>query len=108
MPLLRFAARDFLRLDKRCLKVHRRLTNVNVWTVSAAVIMILLFLPNLTIVAGVFTPANENWIHMKEFVLGNYIKTSLILVSATALLTIFIGLSLAWLIAQYQFPLRGN
>lgn len=87
--------------------MHRRLTNVNVWTVSAAIIMILLFLPNLTIVTGVFTPANDNWAHMKEFVLGSYIKTSLILVSATAILTIFIGLSLAWLIAQYQFPLRG-
>jgi len=77
------------------------------WTVSAAIIMILLFLPNLTIVTGIFTPANENWAHMKEFVLGSFIKTSLILISATALLTIMIGLSLAWLIAQYQFPLRG-
>ncbi len=87
--------------------MHRRLTNVNVWTVSAAIIMILLFLPILTIVTGIFTPPNDNWAHMKEFVLGSYIKTSLILTSATAVLTILIGLSLAWLIAQYQFPLRG-
>lgn len=86
--------------------MQRRLASVNMWTVAAAIIMILLFLPNLTIVTGVFSPANENWEHMKEFVLGSFIKTSLILVSTTALLTIFIGLSLAWLIAQYQFPLR--
>lgn len=86
--------------------MQRRLANVNMWTVSAAIIMILLFLPNLTIVTGIFSPANENWAHMKEFVLGSFIKTSLILISITALLTIFIGLSLAWLIAQYQFPLR--
>jgi iron(III) transport system permease protein len=86
--------------------VQRRLTNVNVWTVSAAIIMILLFLPNITIVMGIFSPSNENWAHMKEFVLGSFIRTSLILISATAVLTISIGLSLAWLIAQYQFPLR--
>jgi len=86
--------------------VQRRLTNVNVWTVSAAIIMILLFLPNITIVTGIFSPSNENWEHMKEFVLGSFIRTSLILISATAILTISIGLSLAWLIAQYQFPLR--
>lgn len=86
--------------------MQRRLASVNMWTVAAAIIMILLFLPNLTIVMGVFSPANENWAHMKEFVLGSFIKTSLILISTTALLTIFIGLSLAWLIAQYQFPLR--
>ncbi|WP_019415934.1 iron ABC transporter permease [Paenisporosarcina sp. TG20] len=87
--------------------MQRKLANVNAWTVSATVIMILLFLPNLTIVMGIFTPTNENWAHMKEFVLGSFIKTSLILVSTTATLTIIIGLSLAWLIAQYQFPLRG-
>ncbi|MFC6039226.1 ABC transporter permease [Paenisporosarcina macmurdoensis] len=86
--------------------MQRRLTNVNVWTVSAAIIMILLFLPNITIVMGIFSPSNENWAHMKEFVLGSFIRTSLILISATAVLTISIGLSLAWLIAQYQFPLR--
>lgn len=44
---------------------------------------------------------------MKEFVLGSFIKTSLILIGATGFLTIAIGLSLAWLIAQYQFPLRN-
>lgn len=87
--------------------MQRRLANVNVWTVSAAIIMILLFLPNITIVTGIFSPSNENWAHMKEFVLGSFIRTSLILISATAILTISIGLSLAWLIAQYQFPLRG-
>ncbi|MET0786721.1 MAG: iron ABC transporter permease, partial [Paenisporosarcina sp.] len=87
--------------------MQRRLADFNTWTVSAAVIMLLLFLPNVTIVTGIFTPTNENWEHMKEFVLGSFIKTSLILISATAILTISIGLSLAWLIAQYQFPLRN-
>jgi iron(III) transport system permease protein len=86
--------------------LQRLFSNVNAWTVSAAIIMILLFLPNLTIVTGLFSPSNENWAHMKEFVIGSFIKTSLILISATAILTISIGLSLAWLIAQYQFPFR--
>lgn len=86
--------------------MQRKLANVNMWTVSAAIIMILLFLPNLTIVKGIFTPSNENWAHMKEFVMGSFIKTSFILISATAILTIIIGLSLAWLIVQYDFPLR--
>lgn len=87
--------------------MQRKFTNFNSWTVTAAIIMLLLFLPNLTIVTGIFTPTNENWEHMKEFVLGSFIKTSLILISFTAILTITIGLSLAWLIAQYQFPLRN-
>lgn len=86
--------------------MQRKLANVNMWTVAAVAIIAALFLPNLTIVTGLFTPSNENWEHMKEFVLWAFIKNSLILVAATAGATIFIGLSLAWLIAQYQFPLR--
>lgn len=82
------------------------MANVNSWTVLAGIIIILLFLPNLTIISGIFTPSNEYWEHMKEFVLTTYIKNSLILIVFTAVLTIIIGLSLAWMIAQYQFPFR--
>lgn len=82
------------------------MANVNSWTVLAGIIIILLFLPNLTIISGIFTPSNENWEHMKEFVLTTYIKNSFILIGYTAVLTIIIGLSLAWMIAQYQFPFR--
>ncbi|MBO1914197.1 hypothetical protein J4G37_56435, partial [Microvirga sp. 3-52] len=63
--------------------------------------------PNLSIVLGIFAPASENWTHIKEFMLLNYVKTTLTLVFFTALFTITIGLSLAWLIAQYDFPLRN-
>ncbi|ANU10256.1 iron ABC transporter [Planococcus antarcticus DSM 14505] len=86
--------------------MQRRLANVNIWTVAAIAIIAALFLPNLTIVTGLFTPSNDNWAHMKEFVLWSFVTNSLILVVATAASTILIGLSLAWLIAQYQFPFR--
>src|SRR5690606_26687406 len=56
---------------------------------------------------GLFSPASENWEHIREYMLASYIRSSLTLVIFTAILTILIGLSLAWLIAQYQFPLRN-
>ncbi|WP_438317343.1 ABC transporter permease [Sporosarcina sp. FA9] len=87
--------------------MNKHLANVNGWTISAVLIIILLFLPNVSIVLGIFSPASENWAHIKEFMLLNYIKSSLTLVFFTALFTIAIGLSLAWLIAQYNFPLRN-
>ncbi len=87
--------------------MRKLFVNVNSWTVSAVVIIILLFLPNTAIVTGMFSPANENWEHIRQFVLLKYLQTSLILVLATAILTVMIGLSLAWLIAQYDFPLRN-
>ena len=87
--------------------MNKHLANVNGWTIGAVLIIILLFLPNVSIVTGVFSPASENWAHIKEFMLLDYIKSSLTLVFFTALFTIAIGLSLAWLIAQYNFPLRN-
>ncbi|MFD1928789.1 ABC transporter permease [Sporosarcina siberiensis] len=87
--------------------MNKHLANVNGWTIAAVLIIILLFLPNVSIVLGIFSPASENWAHIKEFMLLDYIKSSLTLVFFTALFTIAIGLSLAWLIAQYNFPLRN-
>lgn len=87
--------------------MKRRIANVNGWTIGAVLIIILLFVPNLSIVTGIFTPTSENWGHIREFMLLNYIKSSLTLVFFTAIFTIAIGLSLAWLIAQYDFPLRN-
>lgn len=87
--------------------MSRRFANLNGWTVSAVLIIIVLFLPNISIIAGIFTPSSENWAHIREFMLMNYVKSSLTLVFFTALTTIAIGLGLAWLIAQYDFPLRN-
>lgn len=87
--------------------MQRFKSSINEWTVSAIIIIILLFLPNITIITGLFSPENDNWRHIKEFMLVNYIQTSLYIVFFTAVFTILIGLSLAWLIAQYQFPLRN-
>ncbi len=85
----------------------RKLVNVNSWTIAAMVIIILLFLPNLAILTGIFSTSNENWEHIREFVLYKYLQTTLILIIATAFFAVIIGLSLAWLIAQYDFPLRN-
>ena len=87
--------------------MNKRIANVNGWTIGAVLIIVLLFVPNLSIVTGIFTPVNENWAHIQEFMLLNYIKSSLTLVLFTAIFTVAIGLSLAWLIAQYDFPLRN-
>ncbi|MDN4608237.1 ABC transporter permease [Sporosarcina highlanderae] len=87
--------------------MNRYLANVNGWTIGAILIIILLFIPNVSIVTGIFSSASENWAHIKEYMLVNYIKSSLTLVFFTAMFTVVIGLSLAWLIAQYDFPLRS-
>lgn len=87
--------------------MRKQFANWNAWTIGAVAIIVVLFIPNISIVAGLFSPVSENWEHIREYMLASYIRSSLTLVIFTAILTILIGLSLAWLIAQYQFPLRN-
>ena len=48
----------------------------------------------------------DNWDHLKETVLGKYLKGSLILVLGTLSLSVFAGVSCAWLVACCEFPGR--
>jgi|TARA_B100001250_G_scaffold411808_2_gene441360 iron(III) transport system permease protein len=78
---------------------------LNAWTISALVIGLFLFLPMAEVVWHLTIPA-ESWTHLRETVLGQYIKGSLILVFGTATLSILLGVSSAWLVACCKFPGR--
>ncbi|MFF5995791.1 iron ABC transporter permease [Lysinibacillus sp. KU-BSD001] len=87
--------------------MQRFISKLNGWSILSICIILFLVGPNMTIIEGLFMPANENWVHIKEFILADFIRTSVLLVFFTGIFTIILGTSLAWLIAQYQFPLRG-
>jgi iron(III) transport system permease protein len=63
-------------------------------------------LPNLNIFIELFTPASENWEHIKNYLLQDYVTNSIILVFFTGIFSIGLGVTSAWLITQYDFPLR--
>ncbi|WP_443089769.1 ABC transporter permease [Virgibacillus sp. MG-45] len=71
------------------------------------VFIILIILPNISIILQFFHESNDNWAHIKEYMLNTYIMNSSLLVLVVGLLTAIIGSSLAWLISAYDFPLRG-
>jgi iron(III) transport system permease protein len=85
-------------------QVRRQL---NTWSVFSYIFVLLLLLPNGLIAVHIFTEPNENWQHIKAYVLQDYVVTTLILVTITGLAAVLIGSSLAWLISLYQFPLRN-
>lgn len=65
-----------------------------------------IILSNLFVFTSLFEPPSENWQHIKEYLLKDYIRNSLILIIFTGIFTSMIGTSLAWLISFYDFPLR--
>ncbi|WP_432409709.1 ABC transporter permease [Wukongibacter sp. M2B1] len=80
--------------------------NFNIWAVLSFIFICLVILPNLNILVNVFNKPNENWNHIKEYLLKDYVVNSLTLISFTGLFTVFIGTSLSWIISVYDFPFR--
>ncbi|MBF8982387.1 iron ABC transporter permease [Lutibacter sp. B2] len=81
-------------------------SNLNIWGILSFIFIFLIVLPNLNIFINIFNEPNENWKHIKKYLLKEYIINSVTLITFTGLFTILIGTSLAWLVSVYDFPFR--
>ncbi|MDR7077180.1 iron(III) transport system permease protein [Neobacillus niacini] len=89
------------KLIKRNLKKE-----INGWWIISLVGAVVILLPILFIFSSIFLEPNENWLHIRQYLLTNYVANTIILVVLTGLFTAFLGVTLAWLIAAYDFPLK--
>ncbi|MCP3761899.1 iron ABC transporter permease [Domibacillus sp. A3M-37] len=80
--------------------------HTNSWSIMSIIFTLLILSPALSIFLQIFEKPNENWAHIQEFLLKNYIQNTLIIVFFTGLFSILIGVSLAWFVTAYRFPLR--
>ncbi len=72
---------------------------------SLAFLFVCVFvLPILFIFLNLFTATTDVWIHIKTYLLQEYVFNSLFIVFFVALFTIIIGTSLAWIVSMYDFP----
>lgn len=78
------------------------------WTVSAWLSGLALLLPVLALLFESLSPGTEVFSHLWDTVLMDYISNTLLLVFLVALLSLLIGLPVAWLIAMCQFPGRKS
>lgn len=76
------------------------------WLILSLLGAAVTLLPLLPILFALAKVPNENWQQIKAYLLTDYILNSIILVAAVGLLTVTIGLSLAWLVSAYDFPGR--
>lgn len=67
---------------------------------------LLLTAPIWVLVSFVFTPGNDNWLHLVDTLLPEYIQNSMLLLAGVTFGTLLLGLPSAWLISHYQF--RGK
>ncbi|WP_182200671.1 ABC transporter permease [Paraliobacillus salinarum] len=79
---------------------------MNVWSILTVLFVFITLLPNVNILFRLFSEPNQNWEHIKTYMLQDYLITTLIMLLSIGALTIIIGVSLAWLISAYDFPLK--
>lgn len=79
---------------------------MNGWRMLSIIGAAVILLPILYVFSSLFSRPNENWLHIRKYLLTDYIIESLLLVCITGLLAGTIGVTLAWLISAYDFPLK--
>lgn len=78
----------------------------NGWAILSTIFVFMIVIPNANVVLHLFGKPNNNWYHIKEYLLKDYIINTVIICLFTGLFTMIIGVSLAWLVSAYEFPMR--
>ncbi|MEH6457761.1 MAG: iron ABC transporter permease [Cocleimonas sp.] len=76
------------------------------WNVSIMSIALIMALPVLVVASYLFQPFNDNWTHLYENLLGDYVTNSLILMAGVTVGVLSMGIITAWLTSMCEFPLR--
>lgn len=93
--------KQFLNKSKK-----RFLRDTNRWSILLLTIGLLISAPIFFIGFQLFEGAGEIWEHLVDYLLWDYLSNSFFLSLGCSFLTIFIGVSCAWLVSRYDFPLR--
>lgn len=80
--------------------------HMNIWTILSLFFISIILIPNLLIGVQFFTEPNENWEHIKHYLLQDYIYNTTVILLFTAIATTIIGTTLAWFVTIYDFPLK--
>ena len=76
---------------------------LSIWHVLPILILLIFISPIFVILFSLFSDYSENWQHIYNYVLTDYIVNSFILVSGVSTLVIIIGSVTAWIVTNYQF-----
>jgi iron(III) transport system permease protein len=86
--------------------VRRIRRELDGWRLTSLGWAAVLLLPFLFIFSAWFRKPNEQWLQIRSYLLKDYVAGTVQLTVLTGLLTAFLGVSLAWLVAAHDFPLR--
>jgi len=89
------------------MNIKRRIKKqINIWSLLSYLFISFILIPNVVIGFEFFSKPNDNWAHIKEYLLADIILNTVYIAGFTAFFTVIIGTSLAWVVTAYDFPYR--
>ena len=77
---------------------------IKLWVVVPYLVLAVFVLPILIVISSIFGEWSENWSHIYEYVLFDYIYNSSLLVIGVLFVAFIVGTTSAWLVTNYRFP----
>ncbi len=87
-------------------RLNRFIRDTNKWSVFTLAIVLFLALPIFFIGVELFAGPGESWNHILTYLLPEYIANSLYLILFCSILVLIFGVSSAWFVSRFNFPLR--
>lgn len=88
------------------IKIQHIKRDINQWLLYLVAIVFFISIPLVSVVWNVFGGVGEMWEHILKYFLPDYIKNSFLLLFGTGVLTFLLGVSSAWIVANYEFRFR--
>ena len=79
------------------------MSNWNIWSTSVVIIAFLIIAPIIAIFYSAFAGDTSLWPHLFSTVLPRYVYNTLILLIGVGCLSLFFGISTAWVVTRYNF-----
>lgn len=83
-----------------------RLIKPNRWGILTLLVALIMALPILVVGSSLLQPLNENWQHLRDHLLNEYINNSLLLMLGVSVGVLSIGITTAWLTSMCDFSGR--
>ena len=79
------------------------LKNLSPWEILPFLLLIIFCAPIFIVLSSLFGDYSDNWSHLYNYVLGDYISSTVILIFGVSILVFFIGTITAWIVTNYDF-----
>lgn len=80
--------------------------DTNKWSIILLTIVLFITIPVITIFINLFYGPGETWSHLVTNLLPNYLLNSFWLIIGTSVVTLFFGISSAYVVSRYHVPFR--